>query len=331
MHKFHISETGAIISPDFLLTKTIKINNGKYKIGLGGLHSTESNFSSNHPLFDYDVTSYYPAIIINNRFFPDHLGDTFLNEYIAVRSERVAAKKSGNLALSNTLKIVLNGLFGKLKSKYSVFYSPSAFLHITLTGQLALLMLIERMELEGVECVSANTDGVLLTKPHDQIIADWEGETMFNLERTNYTEYFGLNVNNYFAQTDQGKIKRKGVFGDADLGKNPQFPIIQDAVIEQLINGVSVDETINNCFDPAQLVSCRQVKGGAVFNDNYIGKVVRFYYSKTGSTLHYKTSGNKVPDSDGASPLMDLDDFILNDVDKERYISEAYNLLNKWK
>jgi len=56
---------------------------------------------------------------------------------------------------ANTLKTLLNGSFGKLGSRYSIFYAPTEMLQVTITGQLALLMLIEMMELCGIPVVSA--------------------------------------------------------------------------------------------------------------------------------------------------------------------------------
>lgn len=64
-----------------------------------------------------------------------------------------------------TFKIVLNGTFGKLGSKYSFLYSPNLMIQVTITGQLALLMLIEALEAAGISVVSANTDGIVSRCP----------------------------------------------------------------------------------------------------------------------------------------------------------------------
>ncbi|KKS65278.1 MAG: hypothetical protein UV34_C0020G0001, partial [Parcubacteria group bacterium GW2011_GWB1_42_6] len=41
-------------------------------------------------------------------------------------------------------------------------------IQVTITGQLALLMLIERLELCGVPVISANTDGLVVECPRDR-------------------------------------------------------------------------------------------------------------------------------------------------------------------
>ena len=74
------------------------------------------------------------------------------------------AKLESELAQQDTkqrsYKIVSNGSFGVLGSKYSFMYAPHLLLAVTLTGQLALLMLIERAYWKGIPAISANTDGV---------------------------------------------------------------------------------------------------------------------------------------------------------------------------
>lgn len=60
----------------------------------------------------------------------------------------------------------------------------------------------------------------------------------------------------------------------------------------------------------------------------YLGKAVRWYYAKeeTG-TINYVISGNKVPKSEGAKPLMILPLKIPDDLDRSRYIAEANDIL----
>jgi len=51
----------------------------------------------------------------------------------------------------------------------------------------------------------------------------------------------------------------------------------------------------------------------------YLGKTVRWYYSMDGKQIFYKT-GNKVPKSDGAKPMMDLTETIPKDLDYDKYL-----------
>jgi hypothetical protein len=82
------------------------------------------------------------------------------------------------------------------------------------------------------------------------------------------------------------------------------------------------------CKDINEFVSGRTVKGGGEYDGEYLGKVVRWYYS-TQSTgyLSYLTNGNKVPKTDGAKPMMDLPDEIPADLNYQWYIDEANSKL----
>ena len=77
----------------------LKINIGEstYQMGIGGLHSCEEKQAvyadEDHVLVDRDVASYYPQIILNQRLYPKHLGEGFLDVYRNLVTQRLAAKK----------------------------------------------------------------------------------------------------------------------------------------------------------------------------------------------------------------------------------------------
>ena len=75
----------------------VKMGSSTYKIAMGGLHSTEKSVSHKADdeimLIDRDVASYYPRIILNQRLYPTHLTNNFLNTYNSIVTERLAAKK----------------------------------------------------------------------------------------------------------------------------------------------------------------------------------------------------------------------------------------------
>ena len=122
------------------------------------------------------------------------------------------------------------------------------------------------------------------------------------------------------------KIKLKGRFAPAGLQKNPTNEICTDAIVNYLVNQTPIKETIRNCKDITKFVTIRTVKGGAMWQDMYVGKAVRWYYSTNGSEITYKSNGNKVARSDGCRPLMELNEFPA-DLDYEWYITEAESLL----
>jgi len=232
-------------------------------------------------------------------------------------------------------KIQINGSFGKLGSKWSKLYSPHLLIQTTLTGQLSLLMLIERLETEGFNVLSANTDGVTIRCARsrralmEELIAGWESATKFETEETPYRAVHSRDVNNYIAIKEDGGVKLKGAYAPAGLMKNPTNEVCVQAVIAFLRDRVPVAETIRNCTDIRKFVTIRQVKGGAVDQQGgYLGKAVRWYYARgVEGPIQYKVNGYTVARSEGAKACMELPDAFPDDVDFDWYIAESLSIL----
>jgi hypothetical protein len=338
--RFSLGVNGSVAMPDWLKNERIKIGGAEYQMGIGGLHSCEQaqfvSADAGHCLADFDVASYYPSIILQQRLAPKRLGEPFLRVYQSLVTRRLQAKHAGNKTEADTLKIVVNGSFGKLGSKYSALYAPDLLIQTTLTGQLALLMLIERMADIGVRVVSANTDGVVLYYPRaieasvEGVAWEWMLDTSYELERTDYLCIASRDVNNYVAVKLDGKTKGKGVFAATGLSKNPDCQIIYDAVAAHVATGEDITDTITLCRDVARFVTVRRVQGGATWRGEYLGKTVRFYHSSAitlTECISYAINSNKVPTSDGCRPLMTLPDDFPEDIDFGYYITEAEKLL----
>lgn len=256
-----------------------KLTIGKmtYSMGIGGLHSMEkrsAHIATDKVLLkDVDVVSFYPALILQCGLFPRNMGVHFQTVYEDFFKRRVAAKKAGHKSTSQTLKIVLNGTFGKLGSKWSVLYSPDLLIQVTVTGQLALLMMIERLEAAGIPVVSANTDGVVsacpihLEETRKAIVAQWERETGLETEETSYAALYSRDVNNYCALKLKGGkrdgVKVKGILVPPGVQKNPSDQIVSEAVTNFLDKGVPIAETILRCRDVRKFLRVKRVTGGA--------------------------------------------------------------------
>lgn len=354
---FRVGANGKVLKPEALEGYKIKIGNSVYSVGIGGLHSTEAHRSvhstHNAVLIDADVASQYPFIILKLGLFPKALGKKFLEVYREIVDTRIAAKIAGDKNTSEGLKISINGSFGKLGSAYGVLQAPHAMIAVTLTGQLSILMLVERAERIGIPVVSGNTDGVLFLCPWERqdelkaLIARWEKDTAFKMELTKYRAIYNSSVNTYMAVKLDGEVKRKGgILKNPWLTKpgkrpdyyfmlkgNPQMTVISDAVAAFLSDGVPVEKTIMECRDIRCFVTVIRVNGGGTWRGTYLGKVVRYIWSDDGDTIFYKTpnpkTGNykKVSKSDGCRPVMDLPDEFPDDIDFDRYIEEAYRTL----
>lgn len=340
---FRLQPNGSPALPAEIEALSIAMGSSIYRLGIGGLHSTEKSAAhlpaEGERLLDRDVASYYPFIILNLGLYPKHLGPSFLKVYRTIVERRLEAKRQGNKTVSETLKIVINGSFGKLGQPFSTLYSPDLLIQVTVTGQLALLMLIEAFEHVGISVVSGNTDGIVFRCRKEQeplaaqIVEWWQRETGFETEETEYKATFSRDVNNYIAVKLDGSVKHKGVYSErgsalnSKLSKNPETLILADAVSAFLTKGTPVAETIRNCRDIKRFLAVRNVKGGAHKGGIYLGKVVRWYYAEgERGAIEYVLTGNKVPKSDGAKPLMQLGEFP-SDIDYAWYEREATEML----
>lgn len=375
---FYVQNDGKVSGAAWLDEQKITIGETTYAMGIGGLHSTEANRSlhsdDDFVLVDVDVASYYPRIIINTRLYPKSLGPAFLEVFPQIVDERVTAKhraadkslddatRATAQAAADGLKIAANGVFGKLGSVWSVLYAPHLMIATTLTGQLSLLMLIDRAERMGIQVVSGNTDGLVLRIPRSmftgiektrftggevkELIDWWEQATGFTMEAVEYRSIYNISVNSYIAIKPDGSVKMKGPLnnpwrsGDGwkpdqrqQLMKNPSMPILTNAVVDFLAKGVPIEQTIREGRDIRDFVTVVNVQGGGTWRGEYLGKVVRFIWSTDGSEILYKEAnektGNfkKVSKTDGARPVMDLPDEFPEDIDYDRYIQQATEIL----
>jgi hypothetical protein len=156
------------------------------------------------------------------------------------------------------MKLALNGVYGDSNSKFSPFYDSKYTMTITISGQLSLCMLSEKLlEIEGLDIIQINTDGVTFRIPRDRIddqtkiCEDWEKLTGLELERNDYNAMYIRDVNNYIAEYTNGSLKRKGAYEyeDLDWSKNHSGLIIQMAAVAYLTEGKPVQDTIRNHKD----------------------------------------------------------------------------------
>lgn len=259
--------------------RPITIGSNNYATGSGGLHSMESRITWRadevRSLRMPDVEAYYPNLICRIGVYPQQIGPIFLTHYSGWKERRTAFKKAKNKKKANSFKTLNNGSFGKLNSKWSIFYTPSGMIQVTVTGQLALLMLIEALDVAGIPTVSANTDGLVLYADRsmdwlaDSIIIWWEGVTGFTMEMTDFNLLAARDVNSYVAIGLDGEVKLKGAFAPPEPGAsgwpNPTGQVCVDAVVAFLREGTPLRDTIAACTDVRQFVYVRSVTGGASY------------------------------------------------------------------
>lgn len=282
-------------------------NNLRYSVGVGGIHSVNSPEiiipRDDEMLIDIDVASLYPSMLIEYKFYPKHLGKEFLEVYKQIKDERIEAKHNGDKVKNETLKLALNGLSGNLQNEHNFCYSPFAVMQIRINGQLLLLMLAEKLTQIGCRIVQANTDGLFVLLKKDayskvnSICREWEQLTKLTLEEDRFKAMYQYAINDYFAITEDNKVKEKGMFITAvKLGKGLTPKIIPKAVISFFKDGIPVEDTIKNCTDIRDFLISE--KTGKQWHVEYMNeeqqRTNRFYASTNGGYLwKWKDTGHK--------------------------------------
>lgn len=280
-----------------------------YSFMKGGLHTENKpkifEADEDYEIVDWDVSSYYPAIIINNGRYPAHLGKEFLRGYKQMFEKRLElkplAKKDKRIkGIVGALKLAVNSVYGKSSDMQSWIYDRQLTMFTTITGELSLMMLIEAYELAGIRVISANTDGVtiridksLMDKMHE-INKWWSDLTSYELERTDYQKIIFSTVNDYLAIKTDGQVKKKGDFlTDFELHKNKSARIVPIALERYFVNNTPIKDTVeqhDNIFD-----FCLRQKASKDFHYEGINrstgekaiynKLIRYYISNTGEKL----------------------------------------------
>lgn len=333
-----------------------------YSFMKGGLHTENKpeifEADENYEIIDWDVSSYYPAIIINNNRYPSHLGKEFLRGYKQMFDRRLElkpqAKKDKRIkGIVGALKLAVNSVYGKSSDMQSWIYDRQLTMFTTITGELSLFMLIEAYELEGIHVISANTDGVTirikktdLEKMH-AINAWWSELTQYELERTDYSKIIFSTVNDYLAVKTDGEIKKKGDFlTDFELHKNKSGRVVPIALEQYFINGTSVADTIRNhrnIYDFAMRQRAtkdfhfegRSDAGTTVYN-----KLIRYYVSISGEKL-LKVKNEDCDSRAAAISQVEAGDWLmtvcnhlsskhpLDNINHSYYIEKAERIINK--
>ena len=281
-----------------------------YSFMKGGLHTENKpevfEEDEDHEIIDWDVASYYPAIIINSGKYPAHLGKEFLNGYKRMFDKRMELKPQAKSdrrikGIVGALKLAVNSVYGKSSDMNSWIYDRQLTMFTTITGEFSLMMLIERYELNGIKIISANTDGVtikvkkdLIPKMHE-INKWWCDVTQYVLERTDYTKILFSTVNDYLAIMTDGYVKKKGDFlTDFELHKNKSARIVPIALEQYYVHGTPVKDTImnhKNLYD-----FCIRKKASRDFHYEGINKVtnvktkynklIRYYVANVGEKVY---------------------------------------------
>lgn len=276
---------------------TAVVNGFEFVFGTGGIHGSVEGrrvyADDEHSVIDLDVTSYYPSLAIANRVYPEHLGETFCDIYADVKAQRVNyAKGTPENAM---MKLALNGVYGDSNNTYSPFYDPQYTMTITINGQLLLCMLAERIMLHPqIEMIQINTDGLTVrchksAEPYLQQVCEWwQALTQLQLEVARYSRMFIRDVNNYIAEYEDGKLKRKGAYEyEREWHQNQSCMVVPKAAEAALVRGVPVSDFIRQHADGFDFMGRTKVPRNSklLWGEQQVQNVTRYYIARDGKPL----------------------------------------------
>ncbi|MBQ8699269.1 MAG: hypothetical protein IJ521_09790 [Schwartzia sp.] len=230
----------------------------------GGGHGAILKYHASGIFLIMDVTAYYPSL--QKQY---HFGYRVMNHpenFEFIHDSNIAFKRKGDKKARQPFKIMDNAISGQMKQRQSALFDPMSNNSICVNGQLLLLDLVERIE-KRVELIQNNTDGIIVKLSDyerdfdilDDLVYEWEKRTGMNMDfETFFGEIFQKDVNNYLLiDRETGATKAKGGYVMKLNDLSYDLPIINRALIDYMINGVSVERTVNECNDlrEFQLVS----------------------------------------------------------------------------
>ena len=326
-------------------------------LGFGGIHGAipfhQEEEINGRLIRNYDVASYYPHLMVYYGYTSRNIPNPQI--YADMLEKRMAAKKSGDTATANALKLVANTTYGAMLNKYNDLYDPLMGRSVCITGQLFLLELSQHLiaECSTLRIVQLNTDGIMVSFDESEyakvleITKEWEQRTRFELEEDRIRGIVQKDVNNYVEIPYEGKPKIKGgylVRGIAPAGAfnvNNNATIVAKAIVDYFTLGTEVEITIGECTDISQFQLI--AKAGSKYREAYhlvdgnkmpVQKVNRVYasndprYGKLFKVKAENDSTAKIESLPEHCAIDNVDNFTIESVDKSWYIELAKKRIN---
>ena len=326
-------------------------------LGFGGIHGAipfhQEEEVNGRLIRNYDVASYYPHLMVYYGYTSRNIPNPQI--YAEMLEARMRAKKSGDKATANALKLVANTTYGAMLNKYNDLYDPLMGRSVCITGQLFLLELSRHLitECPTLRIVQLNTDGIMVSfdeSEYDKVLSitkEWEQRTRFELEEDRIKRIVQKDVNNYVEIPYEGDPKIKGgylVRGIAPAGAfnvNNNATIVAKAIVDYFVHGTPPEKTITSCNDifAFQLIA----KAGSKYKEAYhlvdgkqesVQKVNRVYATtdeRYGKLFKVKAENDSTAKIESLPEhcIIDNDNHITIDmIDKSWYIELAQKRIN---
>lgn len=242
------------LNRDYKKSLEIEVAGVPHVFGWGGLHGARDKYQDEGIFINSDVGSFYPSLMIQYDFLSRNVRDK--SKYKEIYDYRMQLKKEGKKKEQQPYKIVLNSTYGASKDKYNNLFDPLQANNVCINGQLMLLDLIEKV-IEGVpgaKLIQSNTDGVMWKLESEKdietykfICEEWCKRTCMTLDHDYIKKVVQKDVNNYLIVMENGKIKSKGAYVKSLNKLDYDLPIVNKALMDYFIEGITPEETILNC------------------------------------------------------------------------------------
>lgn len=326
----------------------------EHKIAFGGLHGAREKCHFKDKIYNFDVSSYYPSMIISFDYISRNVPARYKDLYKQIRDDRFVYKKEGN-SLADAYKLIVNTFFGAMGYKFNKLYDLKMNQQVCITGQLLLIDLLEKLE-PFVNLLQTNTDGLMFQTDNieicREIIKNWENKTGLIMEEDKIKEVYQKDVNNYIELNENGDIKTKGAYvknysikkGKEKFGNfvSNSMTILDEAIVKNLLFKIPLEKTILECNDPMRFqITCKkgptykrvewEIDGNYVPTNN-VNRVFASRNSAFGKLVKIKQNGRK--DTIGSLPEhcyvynKSIDGFDIDMIDKYWYIREAKKRIN---
>ena len=346
------------IPSEIIFTEKMEIAVGEcpITIGYGGIHGAIPNYmfeeTEERVIVNKDVGSYYPHLMTicgyTSRNIPS--AETFEG----ILEKRMEAKKAGDKATANALKLVVNTTYGAMLNQFNDLYDPLMGRSVCISGQLYLLELAVHLyrDIKELKIIQLNTDGIMVECDKkfldkvNEICDEWQMRTGFSLEEDKVIKIAQKDVNNYIEVQADGTSKAKGgylVRGISTVGSfniNNNAVIVVEALKEFFVSGVAPEDTINTCDDifKFQIIAKASSKYKEAYQlvDNQkvsVQKVNRVYATtnkKLGTLYKVKENGAvaKIESLPEHCIIDNENQLTVKDIDKSFYIELANKRIN---
>jgi len=256
------------VAYDELFSSSLDLNVGGCPVTLafGGIHGAVPRSmwetDSEHVIANWDVASLYPSLIIGYGLMSRHCPEP--KRYEDTYHARLEAKRTGDKALSDALKLVLNTTYGVMRQRFSKLYDPRMARSVCVSGQVVMLGLACRLvrDTPSLELIQLNTDGIMFrvaktdAEATNDIIREWMDATGLVLERDDLSKVAQRDVNNYAARFTDGHDKTKGgtlargVKSGGGWGVSNDARVVAEAIHHAILDGTPPSETVAADDDP---------------------------------------------------------------------------------